>query len=142
MSQKEKFERLAIAAKLKFLEEGPFTFAKLLEVAKKCARTDDIRLDVDDVLYRFSEEELIKYLRAGRDDKNCTARNYKKLRIGLDLGEIFYLDLRRFTQAQLVVLERELSPIQFEYLIEGIQLSKLTLQERMTLLSFVQISQR
>jgi hypothetical protein len=52
------------------------------------------------------------------------------------------LDLCRFTQAQLGVLERELSPIQFEYLIEGIQLNKLTLQERMTLLSFVQISQR
>lgn len=143
MTQNAKFTQAATTAVTRFVADGPFTFAQLLTVAKKCARTDNIRLDIDDVLFRFSDEELTKFLHAGREDKGvCTLRNYKKLRIGLDLGEIFYLDLQRFTQGQLTVLEREMSHMQFEYLLESIRLSKLTSQERMNLLALVQISQR
>jgi hypothetical protein len=143
MTQNVKFTQVAVVAVARFIAEGPFTFAQLLAVAKKCARTDNVRLDIDEVLFRFSDEELTKFLHAGREDKGvCTLRNYKKLRIGLDLGEIFYLDLTRFTQGQLALLEREMSYVQFEYLLESIQLSKLTSQERMNLLSLVQTSQR
>lgn len=142
MTTPEKTTQAAIAAVDRFLAEGPYTFAKLLEVARRCAKTDAVRLDIDAVLFKFDDEELAKYVRAFHDIKVCTQRNFQKLRKALELGEIFFLDLSRFTQSQLAVIEKNLSHAQFEYILESIQLSQLTIGERLALLTAVQVSQK
>lgn len=138
MTTKESTLQFAVG---KFIENGPYTFAELLKIARRCAKTDSVRCDIDAVLYKFDDAELAKYVRAFHDTKVCTLRNLGKLRKALDLGQIFYLDLTRFTQSQLAIIESNLSQAQFEYILESIQLRQLTVPERLLLLKTVQTSQ-
>lgn len=137
----ERLTQLALNAVTKFTTVGPYTFDELLAVARRCAKTDTVRLNIDSVLFKFDDTELAKYVRSFHDTKVCTHRNFKKLSTALELGQVFYMDLSQFTKSQLAVIEENLSYAQFEYLLESIQLHSLTLAERLALLDTVQVSQ-
>lgn len=132
----------AAAAVAKFQKEGPFTFNELLRVAKLCARTNDVRVQLSEVLFRFSDSELERFIKAGQENAGvCTRRMYQKLIIGVGMNEIFYLNLTRFTDSQLALIERSVDNMQFEHLVEAAKFTRLTSPERRTLLGLVKLSQ-
>jgi hypothetical protein len=136
------FTPRATAEVLKFQEEGPFTFNELLRVAKLCARTKTVRVQLSQVLYRFPDEELVKFIKAGHDPSEiCTRRVYQKLVIGIGMNEIFHLNLTRFTDSQLTLLEQTMNAIQFENVVWAANFWYLPAPERTKLLGMVRLSQ-
>lgn len=131
-----------LAIVLKFQEEGPFIFNELLRVAKLCARTKDVRIPLSQVLHRFADEELVKFIQAGQENSNvCSRKMYRKLAIGIDMNEIFYLNLSRFTDRQLALIEQTANSMQFDNLVAAATFNRLTSPERGELLKLIRLSQ-
>jgi hypothetical protein len=133
-------QRTAEQAVEKFVATGPYTFAQVLVVAKLCARTEKIRLNLDDILHNFPDTELELLLTA---KSHCSKRSYSKLFRGIE--PFFSLPsaaFARLSSAQLHVYARCIDNSQFGYVFDSTILDHLTPNEKLTYLLLAQTSQQ
>lgn len=133
-------QRNAEQAIEKFLSNGPYTFAQVLAVAKLCARTDHIRLNLDNTLHQFPEEELRLLLTA---KSHCSKRAYTKLFRGIEpFFSLPSVAFARLSSSQLHTIAQTIDNSQFGYVFDSTLIENLTPEEKFTYLLLAQVSQQ